>query len=152
MVGNAQRRVATLAYLVSGDDDLSEAVESAQEFGTQVILLGVPHDTHRLGVAGAAINLAITVDRIVPISSELIRDTIVPVTAGLPPLNVITDSRYSASASVPLTAAPEPAVKGTLPPATFTDSVRKEQDHSVQTGPHGGIFSAHRMMTCMVNL
>ncbi|MEO6019652.1 MAG: NYN domain-containing protein [Knoellia sp.] len=38
-------RVADVVYLVSGDDDLTEAVEEAQSAGVQVVLLSVPrHD------------------------------------------------------------------------------------------------------------
>lgn len=71
MVGNAQRRVADIAYLVSGDNDLAEAVEDAQQFGTQVVLLGVPAE-HPLRVASTAQNLALTANRIQPLPAELI--------------------------------------------------------------------------------
>lgn len=37
-----RRRVADVAYLVSGDDDLTEAVEEAQSHGVQVVILAVP--------------------------------------------------------------------------------------------------------------
>lgn len=80
MVGNAQRRVADIAYLVSGDDDLAEAVEDAQQFGTQVVLLGVPSE-HWLGVASTAQNLALTADRIQPLPADLIDRTVIRVVA-----------------------------------------------------------------------
>lgn len=38
----SRARVADVVYLVSGDDDLTEAVEEAQSAGVQVVLLSVP--------------------------------------------------------------------------------------------------------------
>lgn len=72
LVGNAQRRVAGMAYLVSGDDDLAEAVEDAQEFGTQVVLLGVPSEHSRVGLESTARNLALTADRRLGLPRELL--------------------------------------------------------------------------------
>lgn len=70
LIAQARNRVAEIAYLVSGDDDLSEAVEEAQALGVQVIGLAVP------GEDGAAIavatNLQMTVDRTQLIDAELI--------------------------------------------------------------------------------
>ncbi|GAB47232.1 NYN domain-containing protein [Mobilicoccus pelagius] len=48
----ARQRVADVVYLVSGDDDLTEAVEDAQSHGVQVVLLAVPrHDEKPLAVS-----------------------------------------------------------------------------------------------------
>lgn len=48
----ARQRVADVVYLVSGDDDLTEAVEDAQSHGVQVVLLAVPrHDERPLAVS-----------------------------------------------------------------------------------------------------
>lgn len=43
LVTHARNRVVDVMYLVSGDDDLTEAVEEAQGLGIQVILLAVPN-------------------------------------------------------------------------------------------------------------
>lgn len=43
LVTHARNRVADVFILVSGDDDLTEAVEEAQVHGVQVILLAVPN-------------------------------------------------------------------------------------------------------------
>lgn len=49
---HGRSRVADVMYLVSGDDDLTEAVEEAQAHGVQVTLLVVPdHAGRPLGVA-----------------------------------------------------------------------------------------------------
>ncbi|WP_353951902.1 NYN domain-containing protein [Knoellia sp. S7-12] len=42
MALQGRARVADVVYLVSGDDDLTEAVEEAQSAGVQVVLLSVP--------------------------------------------------------------------------------------------------------------
>jgi len=42
LVNHARRRTAEVFFLVSGDDDLSEAVEEAQEHGVRVVVLAVP--------------------------------------------------------------------------------------------------------------
>lgn len=43
LVNHARNRAVDVAYLVSGDDDLTEAVEEAQGLGVQVIVLAVPN-------------------------------------------------------------------------------------------------------------
>ncbi|WP_313021602.1 NYN domain-containing protein [Mobilicoccus sp.] len=48
----ARQRIADVVYLVSGDDDLTEAVEDAQSHGVQVVILAVPrHDERPLAVS-----------------------------------------------------------------------------------------------------
>ena len=42
LITQARNRVTDVVYLLSGDDDLTEAVEEAQHLGTQVVLLAVP--------------------------------------------------------------------------------------------------------------
>ena len=42
LVNHARRRTADVFILVSGDDDLSEAVEEAQAHGVQVVVMAVP--------------------------------------------------------------------------------------------------------------
>ncbi len=42
LVTQARNRAIDIAYLLSGDDDLTEAVEEAQDHGVQVIVLAVP--------------------------------------------------------------------------------------------------------------
>lgn len=47
LVTHARNRVVDLMYLVSGDDDLTEAVEEAQGHGIQVVVLAVPNTGDR---------------------------------------------------------------------------------------------------------
>ncbi|MGC0271077.1 NYN domain-containing protein [Glutamicibacter soli] len=72
LVGVARTRAASIAYLVSGDDDLAEAVEEAQDLGMKVILLGVSKPESRLGVASVAEHLALTADAIETIPDQLL--------------------------------------------------------------------------------
>lgn len=70
----AQHRVADVAYLVSGDDDLTEAVEEAQGRGVQVVLLAVPdHDGSPLAVSRHLIRAA---DRVLLIEPSTIDGTV----------------------------------------------------------------------------
>ncbi len=47
LITQARNRVMDVVYLLSGDDDLTEAVEEAQHLGTQVVLLTVPDNDGR---------------------------------------------------------------------------------------------------------
>lgn len=64
LVAVARHGSASVAYLVSGDDDLAEAVEEAQDIGMKVVLLGIAKAESRLGVASVAEHLALTADSI----------------------------------------------------------------------------------------
>lgn len=72
LVGLARTGAVSTAYLVSGDDDLTEAVEEAQSLGLKVVLLGVNDQTARLGYASLADHLAVTVDSIEALPEELL--------------------------------------------------------------------------------
>lgn len=55
LVRLAQQQAISTAYLVSGDDDLSEAVEFAQSFGVRVVVVGVgPRKSTSRHLANAA--------------------------------------------------------------------------------------------------
>ncbi|WP_121866683.1 NYN domain-containing protein [Glutamicibacter nicotianae] len=72
LVGVARNGSASIAYLVSGDDDLAEAVEEAQDLGMKVVLLGVAKSDSRLGVASVAEHLALTADYIETVPNQLL--------------------------------------------------------------------------------
>ncbi|MFL4474852.1 NYN domain-containing protein [Paeniglutamicibacter sp. MACA_103] len=72
LVGVARNGAASVAYLISGDDDLTEAVEEAQDLGMKVILLGISREGSRLGVASVAENLALTADAIETLPDHLL--------------------------------------------------------------------------------
>lgn len=72
LVGVARNRAASVAFLMSGDDDLAEAVEEAQDLGMKVVLVGLDNPNHRLGVTSVAEHLALRVDSIITLPKELI--------------------------------------------------------------------------------
>ena len=72
LVGVARNRAASIAYLVSGDDDLAEAVEEAQDLGMKVVLVGLENPGHRLGVMSVAEHLALRVDSIITLPADLV--------------------------------------------------------------------------------
>lgn len=73
LVGLARTGAASVAYLISGDDDLTEAVEEAQSLGIRVVLLGIAEVESRIGVSAVAENLAYTVDGIELLSEDLLK-------------------------------------------------------------------------------
>ena len=74
LVGVARNRAASVAFLMSGDDDLAEAVEEAQDLGMKVVLVGLDNPTHRLGVTSVAEHLALRVDSIITLPTDLIEE------------------------------------------------------------------------------
>lgn len=74
LVGVARNRAASVAFLVSGDDDLAEAVEEAQDLGMKVVLVGVDNPDHRLGVQSVAEHLALRVDSIIALPTALVEE------------------------------------------------------------------------------
>ncbi|MFC0674194.1 NYN domain-containing protein [Brachybacterium hainanense] len=79
LVEIARNGAARTAYLLTGDDDLAEAVEAAQDLGMRVVLMAVASRTHRLGWHSVAEHLALQVDRIIALPQELIEETFRPV-------------------------------------------------------------------------
>ncbi len=77
---HGRNRVVDVVYLVSGDDDLTEAVEEAQQHGLQVIVLGVPTVDGR--PHGVARHLQQAVDGLELIERAVIDQAVRP--AGIP--------------------------------------------------------------------
>jgi uncharacterized LabA/DUF88 family protein len=77
LVAHARNGAADVFFLVSGDDDLTEAVEEAQVHGVQVVLLAVPSvDGKPHGVSRHLIRAA---DELGVMSSEVIDSTVMRV-------------------------------------------------------------------------
>ncbi len=85
LVAVARNRAASVAFLVSGDDDLAEAVEEAQDLGMKVVLLGVSKSDSRLGVASVAEHLALTADSIECLPDSLLDTSFTKVIGWDPP-------------------------------------------------------------------
>ena len=112
LVGIARNRAASVAFLVSGDDDLAEAVEEAQDLGMKVVLIGVEKTDHRLGVASVAEHLALRVDSIITLPEELIKTSFVKAVSWDPGHAAQTATIASAGAAANLVeagAVPQPS-------------------------------------------
>lgn len=70
LIAQSRNSVAEVVYLVSGDDDLSEAVEAAQDLGVQVIALVVADEA--ASAIAVSQHLQMTVDRMEFIESAAI--------------------------------------------------------------------------------
>lgn len=108
LVSLGVNRAVETAYLISGDDDLTEAVADAQELGVQIKLIAVPTaDGRPMAVAG---NLSLAVDTLTTIPDSIIEQTVhrvvrpAPAPLGGPPARVIA-------------VAPAPAIK-VVPPVS----------------------------------
>ncbi|WP_372698828.1 NYN domain-containing protein [Arthrobacter sp. JSM 101049] len=75
LVGLARSGAVSVVYLVSGDDDLAEAVEEAQDLGVQVKLIGLRKPETRIGLASVAEHLALCVDGIAELPADLLEST-----------------------------------------------------------------------------
>ncbi|MGP5317581.1 NYN domain-containing protein [Arthrobacter rhombi] len=75
LVGLARSGAVSVVYLVSGDDDLAEAVEEAQDLGVQVKLIGLRQPETRIGLASVAEHLALCVDGITELPAALLHKT-----------------------------------------------------------------------------
>ncbi|MGH1565588.1 NYN domain-containing protein [Mumia sp. DW29H23] len=78
LVNLALQGAVSEIFLVSGDDDLTEAVDMAQDYGVRVTLFNVPNDESRIGVHATAMNLARVVDARQRIPIELLRSAVTP--------------------------------------------------------------------------
>jgi uncharacterized LabA/DUF88 family protein len=72
LITQSRNKAAEVVYLVSGDDDLSEAVEEAQHHGVQVISLVVPDEQGQ--AISVSQNLQMTVDQLQLIRTAVIDD------------------------------------------------------------------------------
>ncbi|EEN89124.1 NYN domain-containing protein [Rhodococcus qingshengii] len=109
LVAHARNRASDVFFLVSGDDDLAEAVEEAQVHGVQVLLLAVP--TVEGKAHGVSRHLIRAADELDNIDGETVDAAVVkvdrqPVPAPIAPLQSFT--------STPAVAAARPTVRTPL--------------------------------------
>jgi len=160
LVGVARNRAASTVFLLSGDDDLAEAVEAAQDFGIKVVLVGFEDPNHKLGVTSVAEHLALRVDSIITLPAELVQacftkqekaEPLPPVTAQVPvvPAPSIAVAAAAAVASENGGAArPKPAA---TPPHALPASHRSprpetsELVYSSGAGSHGSVHEESAM-------
>ena len=75
LVSLGVNRAVEVAYLISGDDDITEAVVDAQDLGLQVKLITVPGNGDGRPIAVAA-NLSLAVDGVIAIPDAIIAQTV----------------------------------------------------------------------------
>lgn len=109
LVEVARNGSAKVAYLLSGDDDLAEAVEAAQDLGMKVVLLALEDKNRYLGIKSVAEHLAYKVDRIIVLPQDLIHSTFTPATrAVVPGAEAGTESEFQSTAQPAPSAPPGP--------------------------------------------
>ena len=74
LVSLGHNRAAEVAYLLSGDDDLTEAVADAQDLGLQIKLLTIPSGTNP--TYGVAANLSLAADGAVALDPAVLDDIV----------------------------------------------------------------------------
>lgn len=82
LVNHARRRTADVFILISGDDDLSEAVEEAQAHGVQVVVLAVPSQDER--PHGVSRHLIRAADAVITVDGQAIDSCVLKVEAPAP--------------------------------------------------------------------
>ena len=107
LVTHARNGAADVFLLVSGDDDLTEAVEEAQVHGVQVVILGVPNATGR--PHGVSRHLVRAADELTTVAEATIDETVTkierPVPVPAPPPSVVS---APIPAAVPAAHVPSP--------------------------------------------
>ncbi|WP_039789055.1 NYN domain-containing protein [Actinoalloteichus spitiensis] len=113
LVAHARKAAVDAIYLVSGDDDLTEAVEEAQAHGVRVTVLAVPNRDDK--PHGVSRHLQSAADGLDLISSAVIDRTITPRSARAKPAEQVPAARPPV---------PSPAVFATRAPAAVTATAR----------------------------
>ncbi|WP_018773317.1 NYN domain-containing protein [Arthrobacter sp. 131MFCol6.1] len=126
LVGVARNKAASTVFLLSGDDDLAEAVEAAQDFGVKVVLVGLENTSHRLGVTSVAEHLALRVDSIITLPVELVEKCFTKQVKAAPLAPV--------TSSVPVVS-PAPVLEPASPAAAIAATVSAEHGGAVRPKP-----------------
>lgn len=100
LVAHARHRAADIFFLVSGDDDLTEAVEEAQVHGVQVVVLSVPNAEDR--PHGVSRHLVRATDELTVLPPAAIDATVMKVEAPKPaPASVSAPAAPGSTAPTP---------------------------------------------------
>ncbi|GEE03494.1 hypothetical protein nbrc107696_39400 [Gordonia spumicola] len=115
LVTHARNNASDVFFLVSGDDDLTEAVEEAQVHGVQVVVLGVPNAEDR--PHGVNKHLIRAADDLHTIDAALIDGAVIKI-----------DRHAAPDASCPAAESPTPAPKPGPAPAAPKPTARTPLD------------------------
>lgn len=148
-----RRRVADVAYLVSGDDDLTEAVEEAQSHGVQVILLAVPGvDGRPHAVAqhlireadGLSIIDEATIDSTVQAARALPRPS--PSSPSVPPIPAVVTAAVPSPADVAKRRSePLPTTVAVTPPPAAPNVAYSTSTGRAGSGDAAGLLTAETL-------
>lgn len=136
LVAHARNGAVDAIYLVSGDDDLTEAVEEAQGHGVQVIVLAVPNQNGKANAVSR--HLQRESDGLEIIDRRVIEDNVVR--TAIPAKVVVPEEAVTATASEDKPQTPTPALlAGKKPAPTVTPPRRPEVSivYSSATGSGG---------------
>jgi uncharacterized LabA/DUF88 family protein len=104
LVTHARNSAADVFFLVSGDDDLTEAVEEAQVHGVQVVILAVPNAQDKPHAVSR--HLVRAADELTTLTPQTIDDSVMKVEAPTPRVPVEAAPTPAAAAPAPATARP----------------------------------------------
>ena len=152
MVTHARNNAAEVFLLVSGDDDLTEAVEDVQIHGVSVAVLAVPGASGQ--PHGVSRHLVRAADEIITIAPEIIDDAVIPIETPEPiedehsdhpnqpaELNKITDTGFVLNLPGGHTVTVPLGVHNEVADATVGDkgtAVPTDQNTAAQTLPNSG--------------
>ena len=158
LVSLGHNRAAEVAYLISGDDDLTEAVTDAQDLGLQVKLLTIPAGDGRPHAVAA--NLSLAVDGMVPIPTDTLDQLVTragrPTASSRVDVAIVEQPPARSSPPVipprppvvpPATAGPPPTTPPTAAPATENADPRPIPVYSSTTGGPANSTTAHSLLS-----
>lgn len=146
LVGVARNRAVSTVFLLSGDDDLAEAVEAAQDFGVKVVLVGLQNTSHRLGVTSVAEHLALRVDSIITLPVELVEKCFTKQVKAAPLAPVTSSVPVVAPAQVLQPGSPAAAIAATVL-AEHGGAVRPKPSATPRPGLPAPVYRVQRYET-----
>jgi uncharacterized LabA/DUF88 family protein len=117
LVAHARNGAASVFFLVSGDDDLTEAVEEAQVHGVQVVVLAIPNAEDK--AHGISRHLLRAADELEVVLSAAIDKSVMKVEVPKAPPTIPTSATTAPVAPLPRPSPRDLAERG-RPPATTT--------------------------------
>lgn len=141
LIGIARNKAASIAFLISGDDDLAEAVEEAQDLGMKVILVGIGAPDSRLGVVSVAEHLALRVDSIITLPNELVEACFSRSVAEAPRISISDRDAAHESELLVVDRKPKPAPpsQGRPNPVLATQGSHRPSSHILYSSESSGL-------------
>ena len=136
LVAHARNAASDVFYLVSGDDDLTEAVEEAQVHGVQVVVLGVPGtDGKPHGVSRHLIRAA---DELAVLPGALIDRAVMRVEVPKVPESVVEPAAFVSPAVMPKLASGKAAQPVPVTPRRLAPTAAAPRASLAYSGTTGG--------------